>query len=40
MIRPGSADFAEEDLSEIAALLADVAVASLILSQGKTLAAK
>jgi len=36
MIRPQSLGFAEEDLTEISKLLADVAVASLILSQGKS----
>lgn len=36
MVRPQAVSFAEEDLTEIAALLADIAVASLILSQGKT----
>ena len=37
MIRPQSMGFAEEDSTEIAKLLADIAIASLILSQGKSI---
>lgn len=36
MVRPKTMGFAEEDLTEISKFLADVAVAALILSQGKT----